>query len=67
MMNRGAAEVNVIAAHAHEFFFMTHRVGGIGDADDFAAGEKRVDALSLGGHHLERQVSRQRGGMVTRS
>jgi hypothetical protein len=52
VMNCGAREVDVVAAHAHHFLFVGHRVGGEGNLNDFAAEKERADQLAFGSHHL---------------
>ena len=53
MMHRGAREVTVVAAHAHQLVGVLHLGGWVRDDDGFTAQEERVGLLRLGAHHLD--------------
>ena len=46
-------EVRRIAAHAHHLVAMCHAVSWIRNTGDFAAGEKRINQLSLRRLHFQ--------------
>ena len=53
VVDRGACEVAVVAAQAHELVAMFHPIGRKRDADDLAAGEVRIHLLPCGRHHFD--------------
>ena len=52
MKHRGTRKVYVVAAHAHHFLFMRHRIRGEGNEDRFAAEEEWTNELPFRRHHL---------------
>src|ERR1044071_1412991 len=52
VMDRGAREIDVVAAHAHHLLLVRQPVGRKRDQNRFAAEKERTDELSFRRHHF---------------